>query len=338
MSKVFPLYALSLLTLLLAANIQTHGQNAWASSDCASHNVVWTEKLSRQIEFLSDSLCAGRATGSTGNTEAAFWLIRSFRKSGLLPFNGSYAQHIYAGNGLVGHNILGMIPGSVKNPKNSYIVVGAHFDHLGILGGNMYPGADSNASGTVALTTLAEMFSSMKTLGRVYEKNIIFIAFDGYFTNLAGSYSFWNTIADGYLNDPLTGNVIKPEDISLMVNIDQIGCSLSTLKSGRKDYIIMLGNNRLHPDDRDKVSMCNLFYGTDLEIAHTYYGSKDFTRVFYTLSDQRVFVENKIPSVLFTSGITMNNNKTFDSPDTINTDVLRKRIILIFHWLEKMSR
>ena len=338
MSKVFPLYVLSLLALLLTASVQAHGQNAWASSDCTSHNVVWTEKLSRQIEFLSDSLCAGRATGSTGNTEAAFWLIRSFRKSGLIPFNGSYAQHIYAGNGLVGHNILGMIPGSVKNPKDSYIIVGAHFDHLGILGGNMYPGADSNASGTVALTTLAEIFSSMKTLGRVYGKNIIFIAFDGYFTNLAGSYSFWKTIADGYLNDPLTGNVIKPEDISLMVNIDQIGCSLSTLKSGRKDYIIMLGNSKLHPDDRDKVSMCNLFYGTDLEIAHTYYGSKDFTRVFYSLSDQRVFVENKVPSVLFTSGITMNNNKTFDTPDTIDADVLRKRIILIFHWLEKMSR
>ncbi len=59
-------------------------------------------------------------------------------------------------------------------------------------------------------------------------------------------------------------------------------------------------------------------------------------RIFYTLSDQRVFIENGVPAVLFTSGITMNNNKTYDSADTLDYNVLRKRIILIFHWIEKM--
>lgn len=311
-------------------------QSSWISNDNAAHNLIWTEKLYRQTEFLSGELCAGRATGSAGANEAAFWLIRNFRKSGLLQFGESYAKHIYAGGGLIGHNIIGMIPGSRKDPCDSYIVIGAYYDHLGILDGEIYPGADSNASGTVAVVSLAEMFSAMKTFGKVYGKNIIFVAFDGHCMNLSGSYSLWRMIEAGDLKDPLTGNPVTPDRIALMVNIDQIGSALSPLSSGRKDFMIMLGNDRLPKDDQWKITHCNLFYGTDLEISHSYYGSKDFTEVFYSLSDQRVFIENKVPAVLFTSGITMNNNKTYDSADTLDYEVMRNRIILIFHWIEKM--
>ena len=77
-------------------------------------------------------------------------------------------------------------------------------------------------------------------------------------------------------------------------------------------------------------------YGIDMDIDLTYYGSKDFTRMFYRLSDQRVFIDNGIPAVLFTSGITMNTNKTRDTAQTIDLEILRKRILLMYHWLEKM--
>lgn len=336
MKKKIIISATVLVSFFLFGEAAAVGQNPWISNDTTAHNLVWNEKLCTQIGFLSDSLCAGRATGTAGGNEAAFWIIRNFRESGLMDFGGSYAKHIYAGGGLIGHNIIGMIPGSKKDPCDSYIIVGAHYDHLGILDGKLYPGADSNASGTVAVVTLAEMFSVMKTLGKTYAGNIIFAAFDGQGMNLSGSYSLWNMIRNGELADPVSGKAITPDKISLMVNIDQIGCSLSTLSSGRKDYMIMLGNGSLKKENQNKITHCNLFYGTDLEISHTYYGSDDFTRVFYSLSDQRVFIENKVPAVLFTSGITLNNNKTYDTADTVDYDVLRKRIILIFHWLEKM--
>lgn len=333
--KIHILFFICLVAAASGARAHATG-NTWVTNDSAAHNIVWAEKIGRQIEFLSDSLCAGRATGTAGNNEAAFWIIRSFRKSGLLAFDGNYAKHIYAGGGLVGHNIVGMIPGSLKDPCDSYIIVGAYYDHLGILDGKMYPGADSNASGTVAMTSLAEMFSAMKTMGRVYRKNIIFVAFDGHCNSLSGSYSLWRMIQEGDLKDPLTGEAVTPEKISLMVNIDQIGGTLSPLASGRRDYMIMLGNEKLPPVERGLISHCNIFYGINMEISHTYYGSKDFTRVFYTLSDQRVFVENNVPSILFTSGITMNNNKTYDTAGTLDMEVLRKRIILIFEWLGKI--
>lgn len=327
---IFPL----LMALLMPS--EASAQSSWTSNDNIAHNVVWEEQLYRDICFLSDSLCGGRATGSRGGNEAAFWLIRAFRDAKLMAFNGSYAKHVFAGHGLVGHNIVGMIPGSRKSPCSSYIIVGAHYDNIGILKGKMFPGADSNASGTVAMKTIAEMFAAMKLLGKVYRQNIIFVAFDAYRMNHAGSEAFWRMIENGSLTDPLTGEAVTPDKISLMVNIDQVGSSLSPLASGRKDYMIMLGNGSLDRQAQGLISMCNRFYGTDLELSHTYYGSEQFTEVFYTLSDQKVFIRNGIPSVLFTSGITMRTNNTTDTPESLDMAVLRKRIILIFHWLEKM--
>ena len=76
-------------------------------------------------------------------------------------------------------SFIGFLPSYTKTARNRYVIVGAHFDHLGTINGTMYPGADSNASGTAALVTIAEMFHAMKKSGKVWNSNIIFIAFDG---------------------------------------------------------------------------------------------------------------------------------------------------------------
>jgi hypothetical protein len=143
-------------------------------------------------------------------------------------------------------------------------------------------------------------------------------------------------IERGELTDPVSGGRITKKMITLMVNIDQIGCSLSPLKSGRKDYLIMLGNHSIEPSKQERFDMCNRLYLTNLELSHSYYGSENFTKMFYRLSDQRVFIDNRIPAILFTSGITMNTNKTWDKVGTLDMDVLQKRIYLMYHWVEKM--
>ena len=155
---------------------------------------------------------------------------------------------------------------------------------------------------------------------------------------MAGSAAFWKMIEDGDLKNPLTGETVTKDKISLMVNIDQAGSSLAPLKSGRRDYMIMLGGHTLDKEDLELLYMCNRFYGTHLELSETYYGSEDFTRVFYGISDHKVFADNGIPAVFFTSGITLNTFKTRDLPETLDMEVLRKRIILIYHWLEKILK
>ena len=313
---------------------QCQGSSGHSSS--AARNMVWESKLYRQIEFLSDTLCQGRATGTRGSIEAAFWIEREFRDAGLMKFGETFTKRFYAGQGLLGRNIIGFTPGSTKTPRDRYIIVGTHFDHIGQLHRTTYPGADANASGIVALTNLAEMFSMMRTIGHGYDSNIIFVAFDAKEMSMAGSQAFWKMIQDGELIDPINGKIITPDKIKVMINIDQIGSSLSPLSRGRNDYMIMLGNHTLNPVDRGMLEYCNRSSGLHMELDFTYYGSKNFTDIFYRLSDQRVFIDNKIPAVLFTSGITMNTNRTRDTADTLDYEVFKKRIYLIFEWLEKI--
>ena len=73
-----------------------------------------------------------------------------------------------------------------------------------------------------------------------------------------------------------------------------------------------------------------------MDIGLSYYGSDNFTKIFYRLSDQRIFIDNDVPAVYFTSGITMNNNKTYDNASSLNYPVLQKRIYLIYHWIDRM--
>lgn len=325
---------ISIITLVS----QTHvtAQNVWVREHEPARKHITEEKLAQEIGFLSDSLCQGRATGTRGNNEAAFWIHRQFEKAGLLKIGGSYSKHVWIGRGLVGHNIMGMFAGSHKQHREKYIIIGAHYDHLGILDGKMYPGADANASGVVAMTSLAEMIGIMKVIGRSYDCNIIFVAFDGKEQDLAGSKTLWRQLERGELSDPISGKAITPDKIEFMVNIDQLGTTESPVTKGREDFLIMLGNWSLRPIKQDMINICNRFYSMNMDVALSYYGSENFTKVFYRLSDQRVFVENNIPAVFFTSGITMSTNKTYDNLSSLDLEVLKRRIYLIYHWIDRM--
>ncbi len=300
-----------------------------------AHSSVNEESLARQIGFLSDSLCGGRATGSTGGTEAAMWIERNFRANSLLPLGNGYSWNFSAGEGLVGKNIVGMLPAAGNNPGRGYVIVFAHYDGLGILDGQMYPGADDNASGIAAMLGTVRMFNTMLKYRRSYRRNIIFAATDAKNMNMGGVKALWELLTSGQLRDPLHGNAINREDIALTVNIDQIGSTLSPIHSGKSDYIIMLSDSR-DGYYKGELRLASGKYGIDMDLGFDYYGSRAFTDMFYrTVSEQKIFIDNKIPSVMFTSGITMNNNKVWDVPETLDMSVLKKRTWLIFHWLER---
>lgn len=336
MKKIILSVIISLFPCMLPDVVCADGQSTvGVINTSVAHNVVWESKLYRQIEFLSDSLCSGRATGTAGSTETAFYLIRRFRRSGLIPFDGKWTSHFYEP---FGRNVMGFLPGASNGRNSSYVIVMAHYDGLGTLDGTLYPGADSNASGVVAMLGIVDMFSTMRLMGQAYPHNFIFVALDAKSSSMKGARALWNEISEGRLKDPSNGHTISPDDIALAVNIDQIGGTLSTLLSGRKDYMIMLGRESVGEDNRDLLSLCNLESGIGLELAYDYYGSKDFTNIFYRkVCDQKVFVEQGIPSVLFTSGITMNNNKPYDDVKSVDMRILKLRTWLIFHFIERFS-
>lgn len=330
----------STMVLIMFCLIPTDSaaQHGMSREHALAKSKVTESRLLHRVSFMTDSICHGRGFATKGGYEAAFWLSRCFDRIGLMKCGASYSKKVVVEKDKVGYNIVGMIPGSPRGIRSRYIIIGAHYDHLGELGDKMYPGADANASGTAALLSLAEMMKTLRDSGRTHNHNIIFVAFDGKEHNMAGSKAFWRMIEKGELKDPQSGSSITKDEISLMVNIDQIGSTLSPLKSGRKDYIIMLGTWSLPEEKRGFLKSCNSKYATDLDIDLTYYGSSNFTSTFYRLSDQRVFVDHGIPAVLFTSGITMNTNKTWDTPESLDFKILKKRIFLIYHWIDKMAR
>ncbi len=295
-----------------------------------AEKVVTARTLRDDVAFLSDSLCDGRRTGTVGSGMASSWIAQQFSGTGLKPLAGSWFQCFETQTGETGHNVAALLPGGSQEKR--YVVVGAHFDHLGSIRGVLYPGADSNASGVTALIHLARMLRYMTTIDRPYHKSVIFVAFDGKEHNLAGSREFMRRIREGLLTDPETGEPVRTEQIDMMVNLDQLGSTLSPLPSGRKDYLIMLADDK--STQKQALSAVNDNYRIGLDLGFSYYGSRDFTRIFFRrISDQRPFLEAGVESVLFTSGITLNNNKPYDDTASLDYDVFRKRVLLLYYWM-----
>lgn len=300
-------------------------------------NMVGAGDLEDQIGFLSSEMCEGRGPGSKGASIAAFWVVDHFKRANLMPVSETYSKSFRFGDGKTGHNIMGMIPGSQRVPRDTYIIVMAHYDHLGILHDRIYPGADSNASGVASLVNIASMFNYMKSLGRTYSSNILFVALDGKEASMAGADALYSLIGSARLKDPITKKLISINKIRMVIDIDQVGSSLAPLRSGREDFLIMIGNETMPKSKQVTANFVNRNYGTNLELAFDYYGSERFTEMFYKrVTDLRPFVQKGIPSILFTSGITMKTNKPDDTVETLNLDVLTKRIIFMFHWIENM--
>lgn len=296
-----------------------------------AENIVTEKELLREVEFLSDSLCQGRRTGSPGSVRAASMIASKFSAAGVKPLGDSYF-HTFSAGADAAHNVMGIIPGFSE--RGNYIVITAHYDGHGHLGGNFSPGADSNASGVVAMLTVGDMVSRMNRLGKVYGKGLILVALDAKNRNLGGSKYLLDQFRNGALTDPSSGKVIRLEDIDLMINIDQVGSSLSPIGKLRKDYLLMLSEES--GGRRDALLGANRS-GVRLDLCFDYYGSKDFTKLFFRkVSDQAPFLEAGVPSVMFTSGITMLNNKPQDSPDSLDYPIFKKRIILIFNYLVKI--
>jgi hypothetical protein len=319
---------LLLLTWTTLVRAQTAGM--FISARNAEH-LADEAGLRARVEFFSDSLCTGRATGTPGSIHAQAAIAREFAASGLRPSGSTFFHGFRTLAGNSGHNVVGFLPGI----GTRYVIVAAHFDHIGTLAGTLYPGADSNASGVASLLTLARMFRHMKDLGKTYSHTLIFVALDGKEQSLSGSHHLWNEIAGGQLTDPLTGKVITPKDIDRMINIDQVGGTEAPLRKTRPDYLIMLSDQ--DSGRRDALLIANQSPEVSLDLGFDYYGSKDFTRVFYrTISDQKPFLDHGIPSVMFTSGITMRNNKVSDTAESLDYGILRRRVLAIYYYLVRV--
>ena len=319
-TKIFVFLAV-LLALAVPAIAGPASPVRYTVSTLNAEMVLDSAVLRQQVEFLCSPETGGRATGTPGAQKVALWLEEQFREYKLEPLSGTFLHGFRTGSGDFGRNVMGYIKGSAVPEK--FLVVMAHFDNLGTLNGTFYPGADSNASGVAALLGLARMFAEMRECGKTYGHSILFVALDAKEQAMAGAAELASWLGKNGLQ------------IQLVVNLDQLGTSLSPIEKNRPDYLIMLSEEA---DPRRAVlERANTEQELGLHLGFDYYGSKDFTALFFRrISEQRIFLERGIPAVMFTSGITLNNNKSYDTPDTLDYSLLHRRVRLIFHFLHRL--
>ncbi len=327
MTKIRKYFLLLLLVFSCPALAQRY-----SISPVNADQVLSADSLRADVAYLCAPELGGRATGTDGGKAVADWLEGEFRILGLHPLSGAWMHGFSTSDGLA-RNVMGLIPGSYTPSR--YVVLMAHFDNLGTLNGRFYPGADANASGVAALLQLARMVTQMNRCHKIYGQGLIVVALDAKEKNQGGAEYLWRELSAGKLLDPVSGQAITPSQISLVVNLDQVGGTQAPLTEGNPRFLIMLSDEAT--GRRSALQSANKDTGLHLELGYDYYGSKDFTRLFYRrVSDQRVFLEHGIPAVMFTSGITLLNNKPTDTPDSLDYEVLRDRVRLIFYWLHKV--
>ena len=164
------------------------------------------------LKILSSDAYLGRETGTKGAELSKKYIAEKFAALKLEKLGNSYFQSFkYNGsndhgdhkNGLA-YNVIGLIRGTEK--PNKFVVVGAHYDHLGTIGKKVYNGADDNASGTAALFSIAQYFKENPP-----KNSIIIAAWDAEEIGLLGSKYYVNN------------SIILQKDILCNINMDMIG-------------------------------------------------------------------------------------------------------------------
>jgi hypothetical protein len=163
--------------------------------------------LMRDLGVLAHDSMEGRLVGSPGGERARRFLLERYAEIDMEPVVPGFGQPFtfeLRGEQITGVNLLGMVRGTALPER--FIVITAHYDHLGIRNGDIYVGADDNASGTAALLALADYFRRNPP-----RHSIIFAALDGEEGGLRGARYF-------VANPP-----VPLESVILNVNMDMVG-------------------------------------------------------------------------------------------------------------------
>jgi hypothetical protein len=277
-------------------------------------------RLQRDIAYLADDRLEGRATGTAGNDSAAAWIARRDAALGLRALNtdtsraecrggsapascrtylqrfvarGPELAHSGRPDGVATQNVVALVPGSDPALAGQYLVIGAHFDHLGRSTiGAMDPeagtairnGADDNASGTAAVLELARLLAANPA-----RRSIIIASFSGEELGLLGSQWF--------VEHP----PVPLDSVEAMINFDMVG----RLKN---DRLIVYGVNTA-TEMPAIVQGANIAPAFDLKAVGDGYGP----------SDQSSFYAKGIPVLHFFTDLHEDYHRATDDADRIDS-------------------
>jgi hypothetical protein len=279
------------------------------------------DDFKKLVYTLADDKYEGRKTGEKGQKMAAEFIVDYYKNLGISAANddGNYLQHIPVEyfRGLSAddsENVVAYIKGS-EIPEE-YIVISAHYDHLGVQGEKIYNGADDDASGTSAVLLIAEAFKNAVEQGNGPKRSIVFLHVTGEEEGLYGSRYY-------------TENPIFPlENTVTNLNIDMIG-RYDIQHKDNPEFVYLIGSDKLSSELHELSEAINKKY-TNLMLDYTYNDENDPNR-FYYRSDHYNFAKNNIPIIFYFTGVHKDYHKETDTADKIQYDLLQKRTHLVFY-------
>ena len=273
--------------------------------------------LKKNVEYLANPAMGGRGAGTQGEADAAKYIYDQLLKAGITMLTderGEDFSFAHKGDTIYSRNIIGIVEGCNPDLKDEYVVIAAHYDHLGtsILKRDgadqkqIYYGADDNASGVATLLEIARQVAQQQYL---FDRSILFAFFGAEEYGMIGSWYFLNR------------SFKHVDDIVAMINLDMVG------RSGR--------DNRIQAYTADAnvelMEIMNTLSGRALSLAPSY------TPTDYFPSDHRLFYEKGIPVVLFTSGVHRDYHTVRDTPDKLDYKQMEQLVEYVFSLAEVVS-
>lgn len=292
--------------------------------DTDSSLKIYRDSLEKHVYTLASDDYQGRRTGEIGQKNAANYIVDYYKKLGIGYPKGSnsYFQYVpadfmksnFGPNLKDSENVWAFFEGS--DQSDEVLIISAHYDHMGIMDEQIYYGADDNASGTATVMEIARLFKEAIDKGQKPKKSILFLHVTGEEFGLYGSRY--------YVENP----VIPLDKTIANLNIDMIGRRSYEYK-GTKDYIFLIGSNRLSTDLHNISEAVNK-ETVQLDLDYTFNDLNHPDRIYYR-SDHYNFVKNGIPAIFYYNGTHEDYHQPTDTPEKIDYNLLQKRAQLVFN-------
>ena len=244
------------------------------------------DQLKSHIEYLTSDALAGRKAGSPEGHQAGDYIWQQFDQMHLNPSFQTFSETLIEGTF---RNVIAKVQGI---DSRKFIVVGAHYDHLGTKRGKIYHGADDNASGTAALLEVARQ---MTTRNYKPQHTIIFVAFDAEELGLYGSKKYAEQLPEG--------------SVKAMINMDMVGW----LKDGA-----------LNVEGTGTIDGCNDILDRLAQKHNITLNKKNFETSRLTATDTEAFALLGIPTLSLNTGTKSPYHKPEDTADKIDYEGVAK--------------
>ncbi|MDB6059508.1 MAG: Aminopeptidase, partial [Verrucomicrobiales bacterium] len=249
---------------------------------------ISSTELASHVNFLAQPALKGRKPGTHGSRIARNYIVDRFKSYGLVPWGREkdYVQSFGYGN-----NIIGVLQGSDTNLSSEFVLVSAHYDHLGKDHGKLCLGAADNASGVAGLLEMAKQMSLYEQRPK---RSVVFAAFDSEEMMLLGSFVF-----------SCRPDVEKARIVAVL-NMDILGRDFMDVV---QNTLFVTGTEQ-YPALREQIFRSGTNAGVDVRPVGT--------DLIGPRGDHVAFEQRPIPCMFFSSGMYGDYHKPTDTPEKLN--------------------